>query len=499
MSIYQPSISNALGPGVYGVNVKPAATLPAEGTGVCCLVEEMPWGPSQVLYEPTDTGDQILTYYPPGMSRNLPGPLALSGKGWPTLFILRVTAASGTVKASAIFPSSVPANILTVTLKYTGAAGNAAVGTISPASDGNTNHVDLTVVVTGASGTTRDFVPNLNVSGVGADYLGADVLPNCRLIGTIAKDAAGIPAAGSVAFTAGADGSVVAADYVGTQGFGDKGLAATETETSINHIFFGNVSANASTCNTGLQQHAIFMGSRMAYAAGIAGQTAAQAQTDVAAVGRADQFVYVDPWMQQISDQDSTTQTIPAPSMCASVAAQLSPSTKISWRDPEVAALMSACVGVESQRGSQALTNSKAGIVTLIKKKGGGFAFYTDATSNAPVNTGAPTIADTRMSQYILSSAEDGFQTNVNGPNVPATQLPMRAALTHFMEGLLYNRDHDPAHNPYVKDYSLGDDEASNPQNNLDAGDYAIPVNAQTDAGMVRIFIPLQLGPSVQP
>lgn len=498
-SIWQPSVSNALGPGVYGVNVKPPVTLPAEGTDITCLLEQFPWGPAQTIYEPTDPADAILTFYPPGFNRNLAGPLALSGKGWPDPRIVRITAASGTVAASATINKTGPAACLVVTLNSVGTAGNVASWTTSAASDGNAAHVNLAVTVTGVSGTTTDLVPNINVSGTGADYLGADLTPKLRLIGSIAKSASGTPLLASGTFTSGADGAVAATDYVGTAGLGDHGLALTEGEPDINHVFFGNPGNSLLTaCNTGMQAHAALMGRQFCYISGPSGQAASAAQTDVANY-RDDRLIYVDPWMQQLSDQDSTLQTIPTAPMAASVASQLSPSTKISWRAAEVAGMMTAVRGVEAVRGQQALTNSNNGIVTLIKKRGGGFAFYTDVTSNSTVNTGAPALTDQRMGVFVITSAEDGFQENVNGPNVPATQMPMRAALTSFLTGLIFNSKKDPAHNPYIKGFSLDPNDASNPEASLDAGDFSIPTNMQTDSGMIRIFVPLQYGPSVQP
>jgi hypothetical protein len=499
-SIFATAISDQLGPGVYGVNVKPAATLVPEGTATSCLVEQFPWGPTGIVYQPVDDADRILTFYPPGMNRNMAGPLALSGKGWPDNRIVRVVASSGTAVATATLASAVPANIVTATLKSVGTAGNVAVATVAASSDGVSGHWKLQVQVTGVSGTTTDVVDNIDsTSATTLANTTAAQLTKCILLGSLAWVANGTPANGTTAFASGADGSVVASDYVGTAGLGDKGLALTEGEDAISLICFGDPGGSLrAACNAGLKAHVLANNRRNGFATGNSGQSASAAQTDVASY-RADTLIYVDPWMKQLSDQDSTIQTIPAAALAMSVAAQLSPSTHISWRDPEVADLMASVYDVEAKRGAQAKTNSDQGIVTLIKKSTGGFAFYSDNTSNAPVNTAQPDLATIRIGQYILTSAEAGFQSNVDGPNVPATQRPMRGALDSFMTTMVHNRDHDPAHNPYVKDYSLGDEVASNPQSSLDAGDYVIPLTAKTDRGMLRIFIPITYGPTASP
>jgi hypothetical protein len=499
MSIWQASVSSALGPGVYGVNAKPAASLPVEGTDVTCLCEQFPWGPTGVVYDPTDIADRILTFYPPGMSRLGAGALALQAKGWPDEREVRIFAATGTAAASCTISTAVPLALIHITLKYVGLAGNSAVATTSPASDGNALHFNVNVVVTGVTGTTTDVCPNVNVSGTLADYLGADLAASWRLIGSITKTNAGSgPVMGSTTFTGGLEPAPAMADYVGTQGLGDKGLALTEGEDDISHIAFGNCPFVTTGANLGMQQHVISLGRRMGWISGVAGQTAAAVQTDVA-LFRSDQIGYIDAQMVQTADQDGSLQTIPTAPLAMSVAAQLPPSSHISWRDSSVAGMMTSVTALEQSRGAQAFTLWKAGVTVLIKKRRGGFAFYMDPTSNAPVNPSQPSIADTRMGQYIITSAEDGFQSNVNGPNVPTTQLPMRAALTVFMNELVFNASKDPSHNPYVKSYSLDPDGPANPQGNLDAGDYAIPVNAKTDSGMIRIFVPLQYGPNVSP
>lgn len=500
MSIWQSSVSNALGPGVYGVNVKPPQTIVGQGQDVTCIVEQFPWGPFGLVYQPTGIADRILTFYPPGASRNGAGALALSGKGWPSERVVRVMAASGTATASATFQTSGAVSVFSCQLKFPGILGNSMVGTISAATDGVASHAKLVVTLTGATGTTTDTLDNLNFASAAAltASLGSQLL-TCRLIGGLTWIASGTVATGSTTFTGGLEPSPVATDYIGTQGLGDKGLALTESNDDINHIFYGNPATGIlAACNAGLYAHAVFRGDRGAYIAGAAAQTSSAALTDVANY-RADNCVYVDAWMQQISDQDSTIQTIPAAPMAASVAAQVPVSTGISWRDSSIQTLMTAVVGLEQSRGSQALTESNNGICVLIKKKNGGFAFYTDVTTNAPNNGAAPRWRTQRTGIYILESAINGFQSNVEGPNVPATQLPMRAALTTFLQGMVFNRDHDPAHNPYIQSFSLSNDQVANPQSSLDAGNYVIPTNVKTDAGMIRIFVPLQYGPTVQP
>ena len=63
------------------------------------------------------------------------------------------------------------------------------------ASDGDANHFNVTVTVTGASGATTDKIENINISGVGADdYPTSDAdLAKLALVGGFTVNAAGRP------------------------------------------------------------------------------------------------------------------------------------------------------------------------------------------------------------------------------------------------------------------------------------------------------------------
>src|SRR6266849_5236162 len=64
--------------------------------------------------------------------------------------------------------------------------------------------------------------------------------------------------------------------------------------------------------------------------------------------------VYTDPWVYVLDDVDGTKRLVPSAPFAASVAAQLSPSTSIAWKDPEVLAMLDAIVDVEFDRGNGA-------------------------------------------------------------------------------------------------------------------------------------------------
>lgn len=481
--------------GVFAIERNPPATVQATGTGTACIIEQFPWGPVQTVTEPTSIGDMLNMVAPPGMSRTGSGYLSVIKKGWPLLKFIRVLGASS-VAATASLPDAVPTNIVKVDLKYTGVAGNSVTWTVAAASDGDNNHFNLTVTVTGTSGTTTDIVRNLNYSGTGTDS--APDLSSALLIGAITKLASGRPINGSGSFGTGADGTAVdATDYVGTQGAGDKGAALLEGDDTIDFMFAGDPGNTLrTTVNSGLVAHADYMTDRVAVINGNSGQTASGAKTDVASY-RSTRAVYVDPWVYINDDVDGTKRLVPSAAFLASVACQLSPSTPVSWKDSKVRVMLNGIVDLEANRGQSAGTNTDSGIVTVIKEKKGGFSFESQVVTEAPVTPSKKRLTRTRMGHYIARSYTDSVRGLVDAPNVQLNQQDLVDALDVFMGGLKKNASTDPNNKPHVVDYSIPNLAAFNVQSNIDAGQYTVPLDAKLSSGMEKIFLSIQYGETV--
>jgi hypothetical protein len=496
MSLFTTSISAITRPGVYLTSKKPPAAIRASGTGRAALVCQTPFGPSGTLTNPTSDADRNLTFAPPGFNRTSTGILAMIQKGWPDLGIVRVLGTSAAT-ASATLASSTPTNLITVPAKYPGADANSLTWTVSAASDGDSNHFNLTVAITGASGTTSETFKNGNVSGTGADYLWADVIANSRLIAQPTKLAAGIPAAGSGSFSSGANGTINAAAYVGTAGSGDKGIARLEGDPTIRHFTTDDcASGNRAAVNAGIRAHAELTGNRVGYMGGNTGQAASAAQSDAASY-QSENVCYVDPWCYELDDVTGAQQLVQSSAFAMSVATQIPPSLRIAWRDPSVTKLLGGVVGVEFDRGEQAAANTAAGVTTLQKGKKGGFCFELDVVTIAPVDATRADLPRTRMGHYVGTALQDSLQTFVNGPNVSVTQQSIVTAITEFMEGLLKNKDDDPFSEPYVLAYLLGNIQASNTPTDVANGDFQVPLSFQTDTGMQKLIIGVQYGPTV--
>src|SRR5690606_1061087 len=128
---------------VYAEERKPPAIIQAVGTGVAALVGQFPWGPDTTLIKPTSPADRGNIIAPRGMDRTGSGYLATIQKAFPTLYLARVLGSAAA--AASVTLQETATDIITITLKYKGTAGNSVDAVVSAASDGDANHFNLRV------------------------------------------------------------------------------------------------------------------------------------------------------------------------------------------------------------------------------------------------------------------------------------------------------------------------------------------------------------------
>ncbi len=479
---------------MYAIERNPPASIRATSTGVAAIVEVFPWGPPQTLVTPSDFRALLDMYAPFGMSHLGSGYLALIKKGFSTLKVVRVLGEDA-VKASAVVLTAGSAEVVTVTLKYAGVAGNDVTVDITAASDGDANHFNMTVSVTGASGTTSDVFKNLNYSGTGDDSV-----PNvskCLLVGSIAKEAGGVPAIDSYTCENGDDGTIDATTYVGTAGTADVGIAKLEGDRAVDAVFTGDPGTSLRAgVNAGLVAHADMMTDRVAYINGDSGLNQADTITDVASY-RSERVVYCDPWVFITDDETGATQLVPPAPFAASVACQLSPSTDIGWKDGKVISMLGGIVDLESDRGEGAANSTDAGITTIGREVNGGFSFELGVLTINPTEPSKGLLTRTRMGHFMARSIVSSLRSSVNSPNVPLNQQDEVNAVEDFLSGLKANLSRDPNNNPFLVDYVIEDLGSANSKADVAAGIFTIPVSAQTGATQSRIFLSLAYGPTV--
>lgn len=481
--------------GVFAIEQTPPAIIQAIGTGVVAVVGQFPWGPPAVLETPPTFKDAQRMFAPAGFVRTGSAYLALIQKAFSRLRLLRVLGPTA-AKAVSTLVETGPVNVATVTLKYAGASGNAVVGAVEAATDGDADHFNLRVTITGASGSTEDLIENLNFSGTGDETVPS--LESALLVGTIAKLASGRPDNGAITFASGTDGTVTAAEYIGTAGTGDKGFAVLEGDNSINHVVTddpGNTLRDAVT--DGGIAHANLKGDRAFYTNGNSGISAATAITDVAD-HRSGRCAYVFPWVYIRDDVTAAEQLVPPAPFAASVASQVSPSTSIAWKNSEVQAMLKGIIRTELVVGASAPDLTRAGIIAIIREELGGHTFESDVVTLAPTDPARKSLKRRRMGDYIAASFVRSSRGGVDAPNVEPNQDDDVIALDTFLSGLKKARLRDPNHTPHIKDYSIQPTSASNTEDELDAGDFNINATAKTSSGKERIFLNFNFGENVR-
>ncbi len=496
--LFVSSKSQATRHGVYAIRKTSPAVVKATGFGTAAIVEKFSWGPSQTLTSPTSVADLLLTIAPPGMTRTDPGYMAVTNKAFPFLKYVRVLGSTA-IKAFATINKTGPTALIVVTLKYEGTEGNAVVITIGAASDGDANHFNITATVTGASGTTTDLIENYNVSGTGADSsLSTTDLAKLRLIGAVTKSSAGLPILGSTTCTGGTNGTIDATTYVGTIGTGDKGLAKLEGSKAIDHVFFGDPGNSLrAAANAGMKAHVDARTDRIGYINGDSGMTAAAAQTDVANY-RSRNLMYCDPYVYVFDDVTGAKTLVTSASFAGAISSQLSPSTSIAWKNAEAVAILGGIVDLEADRGDASATNTAAGISTFMREEEGGYTIEAAVVTIAPSSPADADHTSTRMGIYIARSVTKSLRPLIDAPNVPANQQDGVDAITTFMEVLKGNAGRDPNHTPHVIDYAIGDLGNENPDVEIAAGDYSIPLASTFSSGMKRIFLVFDGSPFVK-
>lgn len=495
MAIFAKSLQSQRLHGVYGLERKPPPAIIAQGTGVVALVAALPWGPAQMLTAPGSPGEALAMFAPRGMAHGGSSYMSMISKGFPELRIVRVMGATAAI-ATCILSTIVPLAICTITLKYPGTEGNNVTAVVSSASDLNALHWNLTVSITGASGTTTETIQNINLSGTGPDTVFN--FSTYTLIGSIVKTNAGRPVNGTNAFTGGTSPAILTSDYVGTQQFPDKGLSLLEADKTIRHVVTDDTGSSLrAAVNAGVLAHVEWMGDRIGYINGDSGLTGIAARAD-AATYPSFQVVYVDPWVYQKDDIDATEHLVPPAVWAASVASQVSPSTSIAWKDPEVGAMLQGISRLESDRGTGAATNSDAGVVTLIKGVVSGWRFESDPNTNMPVDASRGDLRRSRMAIYLVTAFIRSLGSMVDSPNVNGNQEKIQIAWGGFMKALKRNKDVDADHLPHVIDYSIAPINVANTSDSIQAGEFVVATDVETSASMAKIGLSLSIGTTVR-
>lgn len=509
--------SNPSGSGVFAQKVPTQAVITPAGFTTAIGVAQFLWGPTGGT-SGAATGVEVSgiasyqnlvnVYAPAGSNRLTPAYLSLINKLWGPLNIVRVTGPTA-AQATAIIKTAGAVALFTVTAAYVGGSvGNAISVTIAAASDGNSNHFNMVLQLSGASGTTTEVYKNLNVSGVGANVLPPSIqgLGGNFVIGQVGSNvgtsvlaasvtftSAGLPATGTTVMTGGSDGTVASTQYIGTQGTGGAyGFAVTEGDLAASTLWIDDpgVSLRAAV-NAGLVGHLGYMTSRIGFTNGNTGQTVAQAQTDVANY-RSPYLVYTDPWVYTFDDVVGSLQLVPGGPWAASLSTQMNPALSIAWRGVG-GPLLNGIQALEQYRGQAAASNTAAGITTFDAAPTGpgastGPKFYFEQdvctdTSDLDVN---------RMDLYLAKSVFNSWQPFVNAPQLASYHQDLLNSLQIFLNQLQTNGATNPAALPFIAGATTPVIQSTPYQ--LQQGQFIVAVQASYAGSMKQLILSLQSG-----
>ena len=503
MGLFIKSTTNLVRHGAFAVETQPPLIITGAGTGTASCVGQFPWGPVATLIEPESVPDMINTIAPAGMDHTGSGYMAVTGKYFPALQIVRVLG-TGNAKAYITIPdASTPAHTLTVTLKYPGVAGNSVYYEVDAATDGVTGHFNLTVWITGTSGTTTDTFQNLNYSGTLADS--APVFTGCYLVGSIAKSGPTdtiVPATGSGNFAHGSDGAALASpDYAGTPGTGNSGLALLEG-VKTNVVFTdapGNTLIDA--VNEALIAHQILTGDREVFMCGPTGQTPAAVLANVATISAStsEGAMYFDCWCWVADDATGALHLVPFAPYAASARVQYPPSTAISWKAPEMQSVFQTIVSLEVNRGTNAIAaNTLHGVATVIPEANGGFSIESDVLTVYPVNPAIGNETRIAMGLYIAKSLTQSTRPMIDAANVEVNQDSIYTATWNFLNDLKSaGAGGDPQHNAFIVDFGIQPIDQANTRAQLQGNQLRLPFQVTTGSSIAQLIFEMQFGQTV--
>lgn len=496
MSVFVNSTTAAVPHGVYGIERQVPRVIRAIGTGVAACVAQFPWGPDAELVTPESSADLVNMFMPAGCDRvNSTGCAAIVDKAFPTLKIVRVVGSTA-AKASVDIPeegSGSVGDIVAVVAKYKGLLGNSIVVTISNATDGDADKFNLKATLTGANGTTEDTVENIDFSEADAP---AVTLTNTKLIGAITQIAPGRPGNGTYNLTGGVSGTVASADYIGTAGAGDEGIALLETDRNIRHVFIDDCGDSLrSATNAGLQAHAILMGDRQVYVIGNKGLSVANLKTDKLNY-TSDRVLYCDPWVRVLVDG----QLVDAPSapFFACVASRIPPSLSIAWKGQPIGEMLAGIRGLVTQRGPNVLADlASNGINTLITEEDGSFRIESDNVASFVSSPDTGGLTRRRMADYIVISGARSLRPYTDAPNITELHDEEVIMLRNFLAGLKANKKVDVFNLPFIDDFQIEDVASANPTNELAANKFQLPFKVKTGSQQSWIYLLATVGPTV--
>lgn len=483
----------------YGVNIfeqSQAPTVRGKSTRMIGVVADLPWGPVNTLTDVTSVGQLLATFCPAAfnVANSYVAMRAFLNKPFPGgIKVCRIAATSAATAAKVFVDDDGSGGTpsVDVTAKYPGAIGNLITVAWTANATVATSR-DATVAITGTSYSVTYLAVATNAGGCTVTDPGDPYV-------TFSKHTSAdeVPLAiVATALTGGADGTAVAADYVGSisTAVGIRKFYAESANVAV--LFVAECpSALITAVNTGITAYATEADKGMAVLCTVASQTVATAITYVASY-RDDRLVYAWPKVKTTNFFDSTVPqiTVDGNSFIASAIASTDP-----WVSP------GASGGAPFLTGITALENEDATRTDLDNLNAAGVAPFMIEDTLGPIirksvttsiTSGLTKIRRRRTADYLEDSLGAFLVQYVETPNDIdlANQAlgPNTASEIGAMQAFL---DSEVTANHI--DSGTVDPYGGNSQLAIDAGTFVIIVMADTFADQDNIILSANIGDGV--
>jgi hypothetical protein len=407
--------------------------------------------------------------------------------------------------ASMVLQSSGAVNILSVSAKYPGDLGSSVTIVVAAADDGVSSHFNLTASL----GTESETYRNLSTLSTGAGVvlgsqasskilaalsavtanLGASTRP---VNGTYTLGAAASNVASPVA---GSDGVSLAADYTGTAGTGDAGLALFEGDEDVTIVAPDDcTSALRLAVNTALVAHAEAE-SRGCYLVLDSGTTLAAAITYLntnAAALRSERAILAWPWVYQL-DSSGVRELVPSAGIRAGALSKMIRSLGQHWKDARNTSSFRGVVALEYALNRASHITAKNGGISPLIRAGDAWAPKNDATTS--LVAGKTKVARRRLADYVMKLVTAGQEPYEGGSIDPATRSRQIAQASSALQPLKDAATRGEAEiTEAVEDFSVA---TASSGAELAAGIHKIRVQVKSFATQDFIVFLVSVGPTV--
>lgn len=483
----------------YGINileVEPVGVVEGVGSGVVAVVGEFPWGP--VDEATAVSGASLLEQFCPPefkVTDNYPAMKAFLNKRFPSVVrIVRVDAAS-LASATATFDDGAD-NVLDVTAKYPGVAGNLISVEVADNAD-TSAHSDVTVRIR-PDGLTSPASYEVTYEEVVTIVGGAAVVtdPGDPFVTMALNGSAGAlnPAAAAEAYLAtGSDGTAVAGDY------SDAIDVLADASTPWNVAFVAEPPDGLiADINTAIDSFEATNDRGIFLYCTPAGQTQAEAITAVGSL-RSDRTMYMWPQVQTTNGYSSTRErvAVQANSFVAACIATAQP-----YRSPGgafSARLMQGIVALEAGQVAsdpelELLKDSGIAAIFLSRELEG--AIIRGAVTTSILNEDRRKVFVRRYRDYLAQAiaaflvrfAEDPLDVDITNQRLGVVTDPEIGAVRQFLQAEL-----DAGR---LRRYTL-DEFGGNTQTNIDLGQWIIDIRTKFVSAQEEIILRVQAGTTV--